>query len=175
MNLRLAVKDDLPQLKTMYEQIIENMDKNKIQIWDEYYPYEMFSDDIEKKQLYVLTENKDIVSAFALCDIIEGADCAGWEEQYARALYINRLGVNVDYLRKGIGSAALKAAITLAAEKGAGYVRLFVVDSNEPAIKFYTRNGFKKLNGIHDEVIDEELVLHEYAFEIKVQIHGENH
>ena len=49
MNLRLAEKNDLPQLKTMYEKIIDNMNKNNIQIWNEIYPCEFFQDDIQNK------------------------------------------------------------------------------------------------------------------------------
>ena len=168
MKIRLAAIDDLPQLKAMYGKIIEHMNKNNIKIWDECYPYEVFSDDIDKKQLYVLTENSDIIAAFALCDSMDGEGFAGWKDQQAKALYINRLGVNVDYARRGIGSAALKEAMAIAGEKGAGYLRLFVVDNNEPAINLYKRNGFQKLNETYDEVIDEELTLHEYAFEIKL-------
>lgn len=168
MDIRLATFEDLPRLKAMYAKIIESMNKNNIQIWDEWYPYEMFPDDIAKKQLYVLTENADILSAFALCDSMEGADFAGWKDPQAKAMYINRLGVNADYARKGIGSAALREAMALAAEKGAGYLRLFVVDSNEPAINLYKRSGFTQLSETYEEAIDEELVLHEYAFEMMI-------
>lgn len=48
---------------------------------------------------------------------------------------------------------------------GAEYLRLFVVDINEPAINLYVKNGFKKAEGVYDEVIDDDLVLHEYGFE----------
>ena len=34
MDFRQAVMQDLPQLKDMYKQIIENMNKQKLQIWD---------------------------------------------------------------------------------------------------------------------------------------------
>ena len=52
-------------------------------------------------------------------------------------------------------------------ELGAEYVRLFVVDINKPAIHLYMKNGFEQADGIYDEVIDDDLVLHEYGFEIK--------
>ena len=48
---------------------------------------------------------------------------------------------------------------------GAEYLRLFVVDINVPAIHLYIKNGFIRANGIYDEVIDKDLVLHEYGFE----------
>lgn len=35
MNFRMAKMDDLPQLKVIYEKIIEEMNCNNIEIWDE--------------------------------------------------------------------------------------------------------------------------------------------
>lgn len=87
-----------------------------------------------------------------------------------KALYIDRLGVNVDYFRQGIGSLAFKKAITLVKKKGTEYLRLFVVDINHPAINLYIKNGFKRVQGIYDEVIDDELTLHEFGLETNTQL-----
>jgi len=167
MKLRLAQMDDLPQLKAVYGNIIEQMNRNNIQIWDDVYPYEFFQKDIENNRLYILVENGEIISAFALCDSNAGANCVQWKKKHASALYIDRLGVNVNYLKKGIGSKTLNLAIAVAREKGAKYLRLFVVDINEPAIKFYIKNGFEKAEGIYDEIIDDDLFLREFGFEIR--------
>ena len=167
MDLRLADMDDLPQLKAMYGKIIDNMNAQNIQIWDEIYPCEFFADDIKDKHLYIMEEYGVIVAAFVLCDSNAGARYVKWEKTQAKALYLDRLGVNVDYLRKGIGSRTLREAVVLARDKGAQYVRLFVVDINEPAISLYRKNGFKQVDGIYEEKIDDELVLHEYGFEIE--------
>ena len=32
-------------------------------------------------------------------------------------------------------------------------------------INLYVKNGFKKADGVYDEVIDDDLVLHEFGFE----------
>ena len=170
MNLRMANMDDLPQLKAVYEKIIDNMNKNNIQIWDEIYPCEFFGDDIANNRLYVLEENNEIVSAFALCNSNSGAEYVKWENKHDKALYIDRFGVNVNYSRKGIGSLMLNKAITLARSNGAKYLRLFVVDINEPAINLYIKNGFKRVDGIYDEIIDDDLVLHEFGFEIETSM-----
>ena len=167
MNLRLAETADLPQLKTVYKELIRKMYENGVSIWDEIYPCECFAEDIGNNRLYVLVEECRIVAAFALCSQAAGADCVKWRYEGGKALYIDRFGVNADYLRKGIGSIALKGAIALAGELGAEYVRLFVVDINKPAIHLYMKNGFEQADGIYDEVIDDDLVLHEYGFEIK--------
>lgn len=42
------------------------------------------------------------------------------------------------------------------------------MDINKPAINLYLKNGFKRAGGIFEERIDEELVLREYGYEIKI-------
>ena len=168
MNLRLAVKSDLPQLKTMYEKMIHNMNQNGIQIWDEVYPCEFFQDDIQNKSLQVLTENNDILAAFAVCESNDGEGHLKWKNVKDKALYIDRLGVNVNYLTQGIGGTTLKHAMKLAKQMDAKYLRLFVVDINKPAINLYLRNGFTQVDGIYEEKIDDDLVLYEYGVEIEI-------
>ncbi|BCN30929.1 GNAT family N-acetyltransferase [Anaeromicropila herbilytica] len=168
MNLRLANSNDLSKLKAMYGKIIDNMNRNNIAIWDEIYPCEFFSNDIENNRLYVLIESNDIVAAFALCESNDGESYVKWENAHEKALYLDRFGVNVNYSRRGIGSIMLKHAITLTKQKNAKYLRLFVVDINQPAINVYLKNGFRQVDGIYEERIDDDLTLHEYGFEIEV-------
>ena len=170
MNFRIAIRSDLPQLKKVYTQIIEHMNQNQIEIWDEVYPCEFFLNDIGNNCLYILEEGQTIVSAYALCDVHEGAALVEWDKRYEKALYIDRFGVNVNYLRRGIGSIMLAKALAVAKERKYPYLRLFVVDINRPAIKLYQKNGFKRVDGIYDEIIDESLTLHEYGFERKIQL-----
>ena len=168
MNFRSAVMQDLPRLKTMYQQIVKNMEKRGIFIWDDIYPSDFFAEDIEKQRLYVLTDHEEIISAFALCDTNAGEKAIQWKEPNAKALYIDRLGVDTQYSRKGIGSLMLAKAKEIAKAAGAEYIRFFVVDINEPAIRLYIKTGFLKAIGIYDEVFDDGFVLHEYGYEAKL-------
>lgn len=169
MELRLAEIKDLSKLKIMYKNIIDDMNRNNIEIWDEIYPCEFFKDDIENNRLYLLVEgDDDIVSAFALCESNAGESYVKWENSHAKALYIDRFGVNIDYSRRGIGSVMLKHATTLTKQKNGKYLRLFVVDINKPAINLYLKNGFKQVDGIYEERIDDDFILSEYGFEIQV-------
>jgi ribosomal protein S18 acetylase RimI-like enzyme len=143
------------------------MNKNNIQIWNEIYPCEFFQDDIKNKSLYILVENDDIVAAFALCESNDGEGHLKWKNVKEKALYIDRFGVNVNYLRKGIGELILKNAMKLAKQMHAKYLRLFVVDVNKPAINLYLKGGFKRVDGIYEERIDDS-VMYEYGFEIEI-------
>ena len=53
----------------------------------------------------------------------------------------------------------------LAGSLGAGSVRLFVVDYNEPAIRLYCKNGFTQAEGFYLEEIDASLTFREWGFE----------
>lgn len=167
VEFRLATTADLPQLKAVYREIAAHMRSNGIDIWDDVYPCEFFGEDIERQCLYVLTDGQAIVAAFGLCGECSGESSVEWADQQAKALYLERFGVHSGHLKKGIGSIMLQKAIALAGDKGAAYLRLFVVDSNEPAINLYRKNGFMRREGVYDEVVDDSLVLREYGFEIK--------
>ena len=104
MEFRLARIEDLKQLKIIYKEIIKNMNKNNIQIWDDIYPCEFFEDDINNKRLYVIANDEEIISAFALCDNNAGEAYVEWSEKSAKAMYIDRLGVNVEYSKKELVS-----------------------------------------------------------------------
>jgi len=167
MIFRLADKNDLPLLKMMYKEIIDNMKRNNIQIWDDVYPCEFFQNDIEYHRLYLLADD-DIAATFALCESNDGEGHLKWNNPKAKALYIDRFGVNVNYLRHGLGGLMLKNAISLAKQKNAEYLRLLVVDINKPAINLYLKNGFRLVDGIYEERID-DFVLREYGFEIEIK------
>lgn len=168
MDFRQAVMQDLPQLKDMYKRIIKNMNEQNIQIWDDIYPCEFFEDDIKNNQLYILLNNGEIVSVFVLSDKNSGETAVEWNDNHAKAVYIDRLGVNIKYLKKGIGSLMLDKAKEIAKTLNAEYLRLFVVDINIPAIQLYTKKEFVKVNGVYNEIFDDGFVLHEHGYEIKL-------
>lgn len=169
MNVRLALMQDLGQLKEMYRQIVKNMHENGIQIWDDSYPCEFFEEDIKNNRCYILCEKNEIMAAFVLNSINDGEKEVEWKEKYAKVFYVDRLGVNIKYLKQGIGSLTLTYAKKIAKTLGAEYLRLFVVDQNVPAIALYTKNNFVKAEGIYNETFDDGFVLHEYGYEVKLR------
>ncbi len=170
MDVRKAAAKDLPHLKEMYREIVGEMKSRGIDIWDEVYPSEFLGEDIEKERLYLLTEGEETVAAFALCAESGGENAVAWEDGGASALYLYRLGVSPRFLRRGIGSAALEKAVRIAGKMGAEYLRLFVVDSNEPAVNLYLKNGFRRVEGVYEDKIVPGFTLKEHGFEIKTGI-----
>ena len=168
MDFRLANMNDLTRLKEVYRDIITNMNKENIHIWNDIYPLEVFYHDIVNKRLYILEEDNEIASAFVLSNSSEGADYMKWNHKNQSVRYIDRFAVNVHYLRKGIGSIMIQKAIALAQDQSIECLRLFVVDINKPAINLYVKNGFIKVDGSYDQIINDGPVLHEWAFELDI-------
>ena len=166
MEIVVAKLEDLNRIKEIYKKIIKNMYNNDIKIWNEYYPNEVFESDIEQGHLYLLKENNNILGAFVLYehkDLEEGLE---WSDCKAKSYLLNRVGVNVAYLHQGIGKKLIAEASKLAQKKGANYLRLLVSDINIPAINLYLKCNFKKVNGIHEEKINDNFSINEYGFEL---------
>lgn len=168
MDFRLATIQDLAQIQDTYREITQNMYENQIPIWDDIYPCEFFKADIENRQLYLMADHAEIISAFALCGSHPGESHVAWENPCAKAQYLDRLGVNPRYAQQGIGSLMLGKAKELAKTLCAGYLRLFVVDINVPAANLYVKNGFRMAEGFFHDVIDETCSFHEYGYEIQL-------
>lgn len=127
-----------------------------------------FEEDIKNNQLYILLNNEEIVSAFVLSNTNSGETAVKWNDNHTKAVYIDRLGVNVKYSKKGIGSLMFDKAKEIAKTLDAEFLRLFVVDINIPVIQLYTKKEFVKVNGVNNEVFDDGFVLHEYSYEIRL-------
>ena len=168
MEFRLAEAFELEEIKAMFSDLVMVMKQNGVDIWDEVYPVEFFKDDIAARRLYILKDSAGIACAFVLCGHNQGEGEVDWDDPGAKALYIDRLGVAPERSRQGIGGLALEKAKEEAAARGCVYLRLFVVDINEPAIRLYEKSGFKRADGIYQEIIDQDLTLNEYGYEIKI-------
>lgn len=167
MELRLAEEKDLPELKIMYNKITEKLKTQNIELyWSEHYPYGMFAEDIKNKNLYVLLNGSTIVAAFGIFDYFDIESRFEWSKKSLKTVYIGRLGTNVDFQRQGLGTQAVKHAEKIAKEKGANFLRIFVVDGNIPAMKLYEKNGYTKVNGISHEYLEfNDATLTEFAYE----------
>lgn len=167
MKLKLANKQDINKVKMMYKEITNHMIKNNIFIWDEHYPYGVVENDINNKSLYILEKNNKIIAACVLANKSDGSKFIKWLNKSENVLYIERFAVNREYLNKNIGSIMLSEINGLAKNLKKDYLRLFVVDSNTNAIKFYLKNNFIKQEGMYSHKTYEKEI-NEYAYEREV-------
>ena len=169
MKVVLAKEKDLSEVKEVFYKIVQNMNSNGISIWNDYYPIEVFEEDIRKKNLYLLKDHDSLLGAFVMYEHNDIESDVKWKDKKAKAFLLNRLGVNVNYLRKGIGERLVLEASLLAKKKGAKFLRLLVVLENSPAIKLYEKCNFKRVDGIHEEIISDDYSLFEYAYEKELE------
>lgn len=169
MILRHAQHSDLPQLKAVYAGIVEAMEHSGVFLWNESYPYAAFLEDIEKSRLWLLCDNEQIAAAFALKEFTDSGDII-WQQPDSPALTLMRLGVNPAYRSQGIGVKCIESAKAIARERGCKFLRLFVVDCNTPAERFYLKCGFVRGGGKHIENRPDHptVELTEYGYEIGV-------
>ena len=68
-----------------------------------------------------------------------------------RAAYITLFGVMDACGRQGVGKKLLDASEELARSRGMERIRLEVTDSNERAVRFYTKNGFVRTGACEED------------------------
>lgn len=147
MEIILATEKDLNNLKLLIDNARAYMDENGVPIWNDFHPYGEFESDIKNDELFVIKQDGKIVAVFCLS---KKCDCPAlfyWKEKKANALYISKLAVDTALLKKGIGTQAVRFAENYAKENGYKYIRLTAAEVNTPAIKLYTKNGFKQVEG----------------------------
>ena len=168
VDVRLANSSDLPMIREFYKEIISYLNSKNIQIWDDVYPARCFEEDVASKRFYLCFEKKALACAFVLLESCKGEGAVVWESNGAKSLYLYRLAVRTDLLRSGLGTRAMRIAEDISREKGAQYLRLFVVDFNTPALKMYEKCGYKRAQGEYVDVFDGGVCLTEYGYEIKL-------
>lgn len=155
-------------IREFYGKIISDLNFKNIPVWDDVYPARCFEEDIASERFYLVFEEKALVSAFVLLESCKGERAVTWADDEAKSLYLYRLGVDPDVLRSGIGTRTMRIAEDISREKGAEYLRLFVVDFNIPAEQMYLKCGYSKAVGKYTDVFDGGVMLTEYGYEIKL-------
>ena len=157
MKFRLATENDIPKINIMFKFIIENMNKHNLDVWNDLYPFCEFENDVKNNSMYVFeNNNSEIIASITICDKTAGFRSFAWENKKAPAYYLDRLAVNVKFLKQGLGSKLIQEIEKIAKLDGIEYLRLLVVNSNTPAINFYLKNGFTQVKGKFKEYIKEQ-------------------
>lgn len=165
-SLRRATLGDLISLEKVCAEIV--LKDGKTVAWDSDYPGPLFKDDIKNNNLYLVCDQDNIAAFFVLLDFNLFDTNLIWEDENAKAILLTRFGVSVEYQKQGVGSIALRLALSEAEQRGATYLRLTTAEYNVPAINLYQKNNFKKVPGFYKNVISPNWTLIEVGFEKKI-------
>ncbi|MBR4395083.1 MAG: GNAT family N-acetyltransferase [Eubacteriaceae bacterium] len=155
-----AAPSDLDEIDRMFDETIAEMEKNGIHLWNEHYPREVLPEDIEKQRLYILRRGGKVIGAFALAnDEDEEYEPGTWEDDNAPCRFLNRLAVDPSCQRQGIARRLIADACRIAKDEGAGYLRLFVADFNQPAVSLYEKTGFMRSPVIKEAYLYKDKVI----------------
>lgn len=144
-SVRLADKRDLENVLFIFKSAIELMKIQNIPQWDEIYPNEtVLSEDILKKQLYIMNIDEKTASIFVLnkeCD--NEYKNGNWEFPNAEYTVVHRLCVNPKLQNQGIGKLTMRFAEKIAKDMGAETIRLDCFTKNPFAFSMYRKLGYK--------------------------------
>lgn len=167
MNVRLANINDLDYLIDMYKHVAINMMNNGVYIWNEKFPGNVIELAISDSIFYVLEDNDIIVAGFTLFNKTTTDQDIQWIDNNDKAIYFGRFAINVNYLNSGYGRVCVDKAKRIVNNKGYHYMRLFVVDTNKPALDFYEHLGFNKAKGIYVDKVSDDMIYNEFGYEIE--------
>ena len=148
MEIRNAQTEDLDRLQEIYASARHFMAEhgNPNQWWGGYPTSEMLEDDLEKKQLYVCTENGRIYAAFVLATgddptyaVIEGA----WKNEQPYAT-LHRIASSGE--KRGMADVIIRWAFARCAN-----LRGDTHELNYAMQNAFERNGFERCGIIHVE------------------------
>jgi ribosomal protein S18 acetylase RimI-like enzyme len=147
LRTRMADGSDLQNVLTLYSGAIRKMRGEGIDQWDELYPDgETLSADIEKREMLLLTQGGEAISATVVNgEQLPEYESVGWHIcRPDLPGVIHRLCVSAGAQRKGLGTQTLEAAEQFAFARGYHAIRLDAFAKNPAALRLYESAGYKK-------------------------------
>lgn len=147
---RLAQEDDYRDIVSIFVRAIDKMNSQAIYQWDKIYPTkDILKADIDKRQMYVLTLNKIIVSAVVINEEQDPQyGSANWKFENGKIAVMHRLCVNPDYQNKGIGKITINFVEKMLVERGYEALRLDTFSQNHFALALYKKSGYSYVGDV---------------------------
>jgi len=144
MNIRVANIKDFPTVFSLVETVIEDMNRQKIDQWDDIYPNEeVLKSDIENNSLYVI-EKADKITGITVLNEHQEAEYKNiiWKYSGGNVLVVHRLSVHPDFQGQGIARELMKFAEHYAEENRYDLIRLDAFKNNQNAVSLYEKAGY---------------------------------
>ena len=149
--IRKATTSDIDSILLVTKACAKDMITKGIYQWNEHYPNaEAFQKDINRNELYVLTNENDILGSIVISTFMDDEYKAiQWLTPSDKNMYIHRLAVHPDYQGRGFAQKLMDFAEKLALENGSRSIRLDTFSQNDRNQIFYERRGYKRLGSIY--------------------------
>ena len=146
MEFRTATIDDLDALVALYGAATQDMLRQGIDQWDEYYPdREILSEDVESGDMTLGLLDGEPACAWVVNREYEPEYVSGaWEHTGGDFCVLHRLCVNPELQGRGLARQAMARMEKNALDKGFDSVRLDVFSQNLHAQRLYERLGYKR-------------------------------
>jgi len=144
MQIRLANLNDLVQLAALLKRVVPAMRAAGNLQWDDSYPNtEVFTNDIERGQLWVAEIDDSVVGVIAITGDIEPDYLqADWDHTEA-ALIVHRLAVDPEFRGAGIARALMTQAEIVAASQNIAVIRVDTNVENQATQKLFPCLGYR--------------------------------
>jgi ribosomal protein S18 acetylase RimI-like enzyme len=150
MNIRLAKERDLKRVVAITNACAMHMISKKIFQWDENYPnIEIFKDDVKNKSLFVIEDNELIMGCICISLKIDDVyKDVKWLTPNRNNVYLHRLAIHPNFQGQGLALKLMEYAEDFTIKNGCISVRLDTFSGNPKNNKFYTLQGYTKLEKI---------------------------
>lgn len=150
MKIRLANDKDIIRVLEITNACANHMINQNIFQWDENYPsQEAFKEDVQNNSLYVIEKNNDILGCLCISAKIDDVyKNVKWLTLNERNIYLHRLAIHPDHQGKGLALKLMSYAEEFTIQKGYKSIRLDTFSGNPKNNKFYTLQGYTKLEKI---------------------------
>lgn len=153
MNITLANKNQLDQIYSLTNACATDMISRGIHQWNEHYPPKnKLEDDINKGELFCLTDNDEVIGIVVITETEDVEyENVKWLTPNGQSVYIHRLAVHPNHQHKGYAKELMDFAEGYAESMGYVSVRLDTFSQNPRNNKFYRNRGYKQLDDIFFE------------------------
>ena len=150
MKIRLANDKDIIRVVEITNACANHMINQNIFQWDENYPnQEAFKEDIQSDSLYVIEKKDNILGCLCISTKIDDVyKNVKWLTLNEKNIYLHRLAIHPDHQGKGLALKLMSYAEAFTIKKGFKSIRLDTFSGNPKNNKFYTLQGYTKLEKI---------------------------
>lgn len=151
MNIRTANQQDIATLLQITKACANDMISKEIFQWDNEYPsLQVFQNDYNRNELYVLQIKNEIVGCITISTFMDKEyETINWLTSNKHNIYIHRLAIHPKHQKKGYAQALMNFAENHARKQNYTSVRLDTFSVNRRNNKFYQQRGYQKTGEVY--------------------------